>query len=61
MGFVLISTLGSNSVDSLNGFVIGPEIAAMLIAVWDMSTVTRSAFTDRQRSRFRLRKPSGFR
>jgi predicted PurR-regulated permease PerM len=33
---VLISTLGGIEVFGLNGFVIGPVIAAMFIAVWDL-------------------------
>lgn len=33
---VLISTLGGISVFGLNGFVIGPVIAALFIAVWDI-------------------------
>ena len=33
---VLISTLGGMAVFGLNGFVIGPAIAAMFIAVWDI-------------------------
>lgn len=32
---VLISTLGGMSIFGINGFVIGPLIAAMFIAVWD--------------------------
>jgi predicted PurR-regulated permease PerM len=35
---VLISTLGGIAVFGLNGFVIGPVIAAMFIASWDMLT-----------------------
>ena len=38
---VLISTLGGISIAGLNGFVIGPMVAAMFIAVWDMFTTTR--------------------
>jgi len=38
---VLISTLGGLSLFGLNGFVIGPLIAALFIATWDLSTVTR--------------------
>jgi predicted PurR-regulated permease PerM len=34
---VLISTLGGIAIFGLNGFVIGPVIAAMFIAVWDMA------------------------
>lgn len=40
---VLISTLGGISVAGLNGFVIGPMVAAMFIAVWDIFTETRAA------------------
>jgi predicted PurR-regulated permease PerM len=38
---VLISTLGGIEVFGLNGFVIGPVIAAMFIAVWDLYAVSR--------------------
>lgn len=41
---VLISTLGGITVFGLNGFVIGPVIAAMFIAVWTIFA------SDRQRS-----------
>ncbi len=33
---VLISTLGGIGILGLNGFVVGPAIAAMFIAVWDI-------------------------
>jgi predicted PurR-regulated permease PerM len=33
---VLISTLGGIAVFGLNGFVIGPVIAALFMAVWDI-------------------------
>lgn len=33
---VLLSTLGGLSVFGINGFVIGPLIAAMFVAVWDI-------------------------
>jgi predicted PurR-regulated permease PerM len=33
---VLISTLGGISIFGLDGLVIGPVIAAMFIAVWDI-------------------------
>src|SRR5690606_36858933 len=36
---VLISTLGGISVLGLNGFVIGPVIAALFIAAWDIFAV----------------------
>ncbi len=37
---VLISTLGGIGVFGLNGFVIGPVIAAMFMAVWDIFSGT---------------------
>jgi predicted PurR-regulated permease PerM len=33
----VISTLGGMAMFGLNGFVIGPVIAAMFMAVWDIS------------------------
>jgi predicted PurR-regulated permease PerM len=39
---VLISTLGGISILGINGFVIGPAIAAMFIAVWGMFSASRS-------------------
>ncbi len=38
---VLLSTLGGMAVFGLNGFVIGPLIAAMFIAVWDIVAAER--------------------
>ncbi|MEY4561319.1 MAG: hypothetical protein RLZZ618_596 [Pseudomonadota bacterium] len=38
---VLISTLGGMAIFGLNGFVIGPVIAAMFMAVWDIFIVSR--------------------
>ncbi|WP_445490409.1 AI-2E family transporter [Rhodopseudomonas sp. RCAM05734] len=38
---VLISTLGGIEVFGLNGFVIGPVIAAMFIAAWDIFSTQR--------------------
>lgn len=38
---VLISTLGGIEVFGLNGFVIGPVIAAMFIAAWDIFSISR--------------------
>ena len=35
---VLISTLGGLATFGLNGFVIGPVIAAMFIAAWDIAS-----------------------
>jgi predicted PurR-regulated permease PerM len=40
---VLISTLGGIAVFGLNGFVIGPVIAAMFISVWDIVATSRAA------------------
>ena len=40
---VLISTLGGMALFGINGFVIGPVIAAMFIAVWDIYTESRDA------------------
>jgi predicted PurR-regulated permease PerM len=39
---VLISTLGGLAVFGLNGFVIGPLIAATFIAVWDVVAIARA-------------------
>lgn len=39
---VLISTLGGMALFGLNGFVIGPLIAAMFIAVWDIFATEQS-------------------
>jgi predicted PurR-regulated permease PerM len=39
---VLISTLGGMAIFGLNGFVIGPVIAAMFMAVWDIVTSSRA-------------------
>lgn len=38
---VLISTLGGMVLFGLNGFVIGPVIAALFIAAWDLFSATR--------------------
>ena len=38
---VLISTLGGIAVFGLNGFVIGPAIAAMFMTVWDIVSASR--------------------
>ncbi len=40
---VLISTLGGMVLFGLNGFVIGPVVAAMFIAVWNLFTEARLA------------------
>jgi len=39
---VLISTLGGLAVFGVNGFVIGPVIATMFMAVWDIFALSRS-------------------
>ncbi|GLK74486.1 AI-2E family transporter [Ancylobacter dichloromethanicus] len=38
---VLISTLGGIATFGLNGFVVGPVIAAMFMAAWDIFTTSR--------------------
>ena len=38
---VLISTIGGMAVFGINGFVIGPVIAAMFMAVWDLFATAR--------------------
>ena len=44
---VLISTLGGMAIFGLNGFVIGPVIAAMFMAVWDIFSASRAEIADR--------------
>jgi predicted PurR-regulated permease PerM len=39
---VLISTIGGIAVMGINGFVVGPVIAAMFVAVWGIQTATRA-------------------
>ena len=43
---VLISTLGGMAIYGLNGFVIGPVIAAMFMAVWDIFASSRARSRD---------------
>ena len=40
---MLISTLGGIEVFGLNGFVIGPLIAAMFMVSWEIFAVSRRA------------------
>ncbi|MBA3318863.1 MAG: AI-2E family transporter [Gemmatimonadales bacterium] len=42
---VLISTLGGIAIFGVNGFVIGPVIAAMFMSVWGMFSATRDRAT----------------
>jgi predicted PurR-regulated permease PerM len=42
---VLITTLGGMSVFGINGFVLGPAIAAMFVAVWHIHATTHAAVT----------------
>ena len=42
---VLISTLGGMALFGLNGFVIGPAIAAMFLATWDIFSESRARRT----------------
>jgi predicted PurR-regulated permease PerM len=39
---VLIATLGGIAIFGVNGFVIGPVIAAMFMAAWDIFSTARS-------------------
>lgn len=41
---ILISTLGGLAVFGVNGFIVGPLIAALFIAVWDIFAENRSQF-----------------
>jgi len=45
---VLISTLGGIQVFGLNGFVIGPLIAAMFMVTWEIFSASREAAADRE-------------
>jgi predicted PurR-regulated permease PerM len=38
---VLVTTLGGMAVFGINGFVIGPTIAALFIAAWHIETTSR--------------------
>lgn len=42
---VLISTIGGMGLFGINGFVIGPVIAAMFMVVWDLFATAREAAT----------------
>ena len=48
---VLISTLGGMAVMGINGFVVGPTIAAMFLAVWQLYVSTRSGAVGQGTSR----------
>jgi predicted PurR-regulated permease PerM len=39
---VLLSTLGGIAVFGLNGFVLGPVIAALFITIWDTASASRA-------------------
>jgi predicted PurR-regulated permease PerM len=41
---ILVSTLGGIAVFGVNGFIVGPLIAAMFISVWDIFGENRSQF-----------------
>ena len=45
---VLIATLGGISVLGINGFIIGPVIAAMFIAAWDIYAEDKEAAASRE-------------
>jgi predicted PurR-regulated permease PerM len=38
---VLIATLGGIAIFGINGFVIGPVIAALFMATWDIASASR--------------------
>jgi predicted PurR-regulated permease PerM len=42
---VLISTIGGMAIFGLNGFVIGPVVAALFIALWDLFTAQQYAIS----------------
>jgi predicted PurR-regulated permease PerM len=42
---VMISTLGGMAVFGINGFVLGPVISALFIAVWNIHGTTRTDTT----------------
>jgi predicted PurR-regulated permease PerM len=50
---VLIATLGGITVFGLNGFVIGPVIAALFIAAWDIFTQARQEQKEQRPARGR--------
>ena len=41
---ILVSTLGGLAVFGVNGFIVGPLVAALCIAVWDIFAENRSQF-----------------
>jgi predicted PurR-regulated permease PerM len=41
---VLISTIGGMAIFGLNGFVIGPVVAALFLALWDIFSTQKSKF-----------------
>ena len=43
---VLVSTLGGIAIFGLNGFVIGPLIAAMFMSVWEIFATARARGRD---------------
>jgi predicted PurR-regulated permease PerM len=40
---VLIATLGGIAAIGINGFIVGPAIAAMFMAAWDIFAASRKA------------------
>ena len=40
---VLVSTLGGLSIFGLNGFVVGPVVAALFLAAWEIFGAERDA------------------
>ena len=45
---VLLSTIGGMALFGLNGFVIGPVIAAMFMAAWDLFAISRDGLSASQ-------------
>ena len=56
---VLISTLGGMALFGLNGFVIGPLIAALFMASWDLFTGARGRTAGLSRARGRQARECG--
>jgi predicted PurR-regulated permease PerM len=50
---VMITTVGGMAAFGINGFVIGPVIAAMFIAVWDIYAISRDEDAGTQDTRLK--------
>ena len=58
---VLISTIGGLAIFGVNGFVIGPVIAAMFIAVWGIFAAASEAEVAREQPIARKDRPGSSR